>query len=62
MNFSHKLSQARVVAVGESRDDWRRQGASVVAEEVDLDWGQVRPAGQTWFFIVTALVVVKQGS
>ena len=42
MNHSHKLSQARVVAVGERRDDWRRQDASVVAEEVDLDWGQVR--------------------
>ena len=50
MNFSHKLSQARVVAVGESRDDWRRQDASVVAEEGDLDWGQVRPAVQTCFF------------
>ena len=62
MNFSHKLSQTRVVAVGESRDDWRRQDASVVAEEGDLDWGQVQPAVQTWFFIVTALVVVKQGS
>ena len=56
MDFSHKLSQARVVTVGESRDDWRRQDASVVAEEGDLDWGQVRPAVQTWFFIFTASV------
>ena len=61
MNFSHKLSQARLVTVGESRDDWRRQDASVVAEEVDLDWGQVRPAVQTWFFIFTASAEVKQG-
>ena len=48
--------------MGESRDDWRRQDASVVAEEVDLDWGQVRPAVQTWFFNVTALVEEKQDS
>jgi len=43
-------AEARVVAVGESRDDWRRQDASVVAEEVDLDWGQV--AGRTLTAVV----------
>ena len=47
-------AEVRVCDVEGCREDWRRQEASVVAEEVDLGWGQVGG------FSFVAIIMVNQ--